>query len=141
MASAPSAQSPALARGQGSEGGAAGSASAAPQAASPPADGAPSPLSPADPAIRQSESRRAASRRWLPPLLGLMAVAGGGAWLVAHWGVVETDNAQLQGHLTEISSRVPGTIARVLVEDNQTVKGGQPLLVLDDRDEIGRAHV
>ena len=67
-----------------------------------------------------------------------MAVAGGGAWLVAHWGVVETDNAQLQGHLTEISSRVPGTIARVLVEDNQTVKGGQPLLVLDDRDARAR---
>lgn len=25
---------------------------------------------------------------------------------MAHWGLVETDNAQLQGHLTEISSQV-----------------------------------
>jgi hypothetical protein len=25
---------------------------------------------------------------------------------VAHWGLVATDNAQLEGHLTEISSRV-----------------------------------
>ena len=77
-------------------------------------------------------------RRWLPPLLGLAALAGGGAYLVAHWGVVETDNAQLQGHLTEISSRVNGTIARVLVEDNQEVKLGQPLVQLDDRDAQAR---
>jgi membrane fusion protein, multidrug efflux system len=78
------------------------------------------------------------ARRWLAPLLGLAALAGGGAYLVAHWGLVETDNAQLQGHLTEISSRVPGTIARVLVEDNQEVKLGQPLLQLDDRDARAR---
>jgi hypothetical protein len=45
-------------------------------------------------------------RRWLAPLLGLAALAGGGAYRVAHWGLVETDNAQLQGHLTEISSQV-----------------------------------
>ena len=77
-------------------------------------------------------------RRWLAPLLGLAALAGGGAYLVAHWGLVETDNAQLQGHLTEISSRVNGTIARVLVEDNQEVKVGQPLVQLDDRDAQAR---
>jgi len=65
-------------------------------------------------------------------------VAGAGAYLVAHWGLVETDNAQLQGHLTEISSRVNGTIARVLVEDNQEVKLGQPLVQLDDRDAQAR---
>ena len=97
-----------------------------PQApASSPTEAAP-PLAPAKPA--------ASSRRWLAPLVALAATAGCGAWLVAHWGLVETDNAQLQGHLTEISSRVPGTIARVLVEDNQEVKVGQPLLQLDDRD-------
>ena len=45
-------------------------------------------------------------RRWLAPLLGLAALAGGGAYRVAHWGLVATDNAQLQGHLTEISSQV-----------------------------------
>ena len=101
-----------------------------PQApASSPTAAAP-PLAPAKPA--------ASSRRWLAPLVALAATAGCGAWLVAHWGLVETDNAQLQGHLTEISSRVPGTIARVLVEDNQEVKAGQPLVQLDDRDARAR---
>lgn len=83
-------------------------------------------------------SGKTARRRWLAPLVGLAALAGGSAWIVAHWGVVETDNAQLQGHLTEISSRVRGTIARVEVEDNQQVKAGQPLVLLDDRDARAR---
>ena len=101
-----------------------------PQApASSPTAAAP-PLAPAKPT--------ASPRRWLGPLLALAAAAGGGAWLVAHWGLVETDNAQLQSHLTEISSRVPGTIARVLVEDHQEVKVGQPLVQLDDRDARAR---
>ena len=84
------------------------------------------------------EERQSSRRRWVVPLLALAALAGGSAWLVSRWGLVETDNAQLQGHLTEISSRVPGTIARVLVEDNQIVKGGQPLVQLDDRDARAR---
>lgn len=71
--------------------------------------------------------------------LGLVALALAGgvglaAWVVNHWGVVETDNAQLQAHLVEISSRVPGTIAAVAVQDNQLVKKGQLLVALDPRD-------
>jgi len=95
---------------------------------------APTETSPAD----TSPARRPRLRRWLAPLVGLGVLAGAGAWMVAHWGVVETDNAQLQGHLTEISSRVPGTIARVLVDDNQEVRAGQPLVLLDDRDARAR---
>ena len=72
------------------------------------------------------------------PLLALAALAGGSAWLVGRWGLVETDNAQVQGHLTEISSRIPGSIVRVLVDNNQEVKAGQPLLQLDDRDAKAR---
>ncbi|MFM9072549.1 MAG: HlyD family secretion protein, partial [Cyanobium sp.] len=86
------------------------------------------------PAASPRPARRPSVGPWLAPLLGLALVAGAGAWIVARWGVVETENAQLQGHLTEISSRVPGTIAKVLVDDNQEVKAGQPLVLLDDRD-------
>jgi membrane fusion protein (multidrug efflux system) len=102
----------------------------APSPGSPAPEGGESPLAPA--------KAPASARHWLAPLLALATAAGSGAWLVAHWGLVETDNAQLQGHLTEISSRVPGTIARVLVEDNQQVKAGQPLVQLDDRDARAR---
>jgi membrane fusion protein (multidrug efflux system) len=66
------------------------------------------------------------------------ALAAGGGWWASRLHLVDTDNAQVQSHLTELSSRVPGTIARVLVENNQLVKAGQPLVLLDDRDARAR---
>jgi membrane fusion protein (multidrug efflux system) len=62
---------------------------------------------------------------------------------IAVWGVrrylygrnhVSTDNAQVDGHITAISPRVSGFIDRVLVEENQGVKAGDTLVVLDQRD-------
>jgi len=47
---------------------------------------------------------------------------------------VTTDNAQVDGHITPISPKVQAFVARVLVEDNQKVKAGDTLLVLDERD-------
>lgn len=45
-----------------------------------------------------------------------------------------TDDAQVDGHITQISSKVYGRIAEVLVSDNQQVKAGQLLAKLDPRD-------
>jgi membrane fusion protein (multidrug efflux system) len=47
---------------------------------------------------------------------------------------VSTDNAQVDGHITVISPRISGFVARVLVDDNMHVKAGDTLVVLDDRD-------
>lgn len=49
---------------------------------------------------------------------------------------VETENAYLTGHVHTISPRIAGTVKEVLVEDNQLVKAGDVLVVLDDRDEV-----
>ena len=73
----------------------------------------------------------------LPLVAGALAL-GAGAWLISHWGVEETDNAQLEAHLVEISPRVSGTIAAVAVDDNQLVRRGDLLLSLDPRDAITR---
>ncbi len=70
-------------------------------------------------------------------ILGLLVLT------LAVWGVrryiysrhhVTTDNAQVDGHITTISPRVSGFIERVLVDDNQHVKAGDTLVVLDRRD-------
>jgi len=45
-----------------------------------------------------------------------------------------TDDAQVDGHITQISSKVYGRVADVLVDDNQQVKAGQVLVKLDPRD-------
>src|SRR5215210_5545091 len=47
---------------------------------------------------------------------------------------VSTDNAQVDGHITVIAPRISAFINRVLVDDNQHVKAGDTLVVLDDRD-------
>jgi len=45
-----------------------------------------------------------------------------------------TDDAQVDGHITQISSKIYGRVAEVLVNDNQQVKAGQILVKLDPRD-------
>ncbi|MEY4412904.1 MAG: hypothetical protein RIQ53_197 [Pseudomonadota bacterium] len=45
-----------------------------------------------------------------------------------------TDDAYVEADYTQVASRVAGTVAKVLVEDNETVHAGDLLAVLDDRD-------
>src|SRR5882724_10569419 len=45
-----------------------------------------------------------------------------------------TDDAQVDGHITQISSKVYGRVAEVLVHDNEAVKAGQVMVKLDPRD-------
>ncbi|MDR1889675.1 MAG: HlyD family secretion protein [Zoogloeaceae bacterium] len=47
-----------------------------------------------------------------------------------------TDDAYVQADFTTVAPRVSGTMAKVLVEDNQRVKSGELLAILDDRDFI-----
>jgi membrane fusion protein (multidrug efflux system) len=45
-----------------------------------------------------------------------------------------TDDAQIDGHLNSVSSRVSGHVAKLLVSDNQYVDGGTPLVEIDPSD-------
>jgi membrane fusion protein (multidrug efflux system) len=45
-----------------------------------------------------------------------------------------TDDAQVDGHLNAVSTRVMGTVQQVYVEDGQVVTAGQLLVELDPRD-------
>ena len=45
-----------------------------------------------------------------------------------------TDDAQVNGHLIQISSRISGQVAKVYVEENQLVKAGDPIADLDPAD-------
>ena len=65
--------------------------------------------------------------------LAIVAVAALLWWLHAR-KFEETDDAQVDGYITAVSSRVTGTVSRVLVEDNQTVKQGDLLVELDAAD-------
>jgi membrane fusion protein, multidrug efflux system len=45
-----------------------------------------------------------------------------------------TDDAQVDGHITPIASKIYGRVEKVLVEDNQPVKAGQVLVHIDAAD-------
>jgi membrane fusion protein, multidrug efflux system len=45
-----------------------------------------------------------------------------------------TDDAQVDGHITPMASKVYGRVAEVFVDDNQAVKAGQVLVKIDPRD-------
>ena len=45
-----------------------------------------------------------------------------------------TDDAQVDGHITPIASKVYGRVERVLIDDNEPLKAGQVLVRIDPRD-------
>jgi membrane fusion protein (multidrug efflux system) len=65
----------------------------------------------------------------------LVVLAAGGILFWLHSRQFETtDDAQVEGHLNPVAARIDGNIVRVYVENNQTVKVGDPLVDLDPRD-------
>src|SRR6266700_2798248 len=54
-----------------------------------------------------------------------VAVLVVGVYLFATRGRMTTDDAFIEGHIVPVSARVKGHIAKVLVDDNQTVEKGQ----------------
>ena len=76
-------------------------------------------------------------RRRAPLVLAVLALAGVATLVtvtVLERGHEATDDAQVEGHVANVSSRVGGQVRRVLVKDNQQVQRGDVLVELDDRD-------
>jgi len=75
------------------------------------------------------------------PKMQRLAIVGGVVLIVAIVGLFlyyhnreSTDDAQIDGHITPIASKIYGKVASVLVDDNQAVKAGQVLVKIDPRD-------
>ncbi len=58
-----------------------------------------------------------------------------GFFLWRHFSSYEgTDDAQVDGHLNSVSPRVSGHVTKILVQDNQYVDAGTPLVEIDPSD-------
>jgi len=67
--------------------------------------------------------------------IALVLVLVGSALLWTYLSSYEsTDDAEVDGHLNMISSRIAGTVVGVYVEDDQFVQPGQVIVDLDPRD-------
>jgi len=66
-------------------------------------------------------------------VLGIAAIGGLLYWLHARQ-FEDTDDAQIDGNLSPIGTRIDGTVVEVYVQNNQTVNIGDPMVDLDPRD-------
>jgi membrane fusion protein (multidrug efflux system) len=75
------------------------------------------------------------------PKMQRLAMIGGVVLVAALVGLFlyyhdreSTDDAQVDGHITPIASKIYGRVASVLVNDNEAVKAGQTLVKIDPAD-------
>jgi len=92
--------------------------------------------------VREERPRRRVGGGWrghpIKIAILLLVLAGAGIAGYRLWNYLEsyetTDDAQVDGDIYAVTSRIAGMIKAVYVEDNQAVKEGQLLAELDPRD-------
>jgi membrane fusion protein (multidrug efflux system) len=96
------------------------------------ADSTPIPPNNADEEIEsvQPQSRRRGIIIAVVVVLALVAI---GLWWRSTYSE-STDDAQVNGHLIQVSARIAGQVAKVYVDENQVVKAGDTIAELDPAD-------
>jgi membrane fusion protein (multidrug efflux system) len=71
--------------------------------------------------------------RIIAAVVAVLVVIAAVIWLMSR-GHESTDDAQIDGHITQIAARVGGTVIKVAVDNNDKVAGGAVLVQIDPRD-------
>ncbi|WP_315918343.1 HlyD family secretion protein [Mesorhizobium sp. SP-1A] len=108
-----------------------------PNARTSPAIEAPHPAEPAE-ALQPPAKRKRSARSFLLPVIAAVLL-GAGAWYgYGYWTegrfMISTDDAYVQADMAFVSPKISGYIAEVKAGENQHVKAGDPLFVVDDGD-------
>lgn len=95
----------------------------------------PAPLPASERDLRWKRLRSRSPRFRIFLILGIIIVLTGGFFLWRYFASYEdTDDAEIDGHLNPISARVSGHVLKLLIEDNQYVNAGTPLVQIDPKD-------
>jgi membrane fusion protein (multidrug efflux system) len=93
------------------------------------------------PIVEEVPFETEAPKGFANPKVQRLGILGGAVLIAAVVGLFlyfqnreSTDDAQIDGHITPIASKIYGKVASVLVDDNQAVKAGQMLVKIDPRD-------
>ncbi len=79
------------------------------------------------------EKPQKSRRGILVAVVVVIVLAAAGIWWRSTY-TEDTDDAQVNGHLIQVSSRIAGQIIHVDVNENQFVKAGDPIAELDPKD-------
>jgi membrane fusion protein, multidrug efflux system len=95
----------------------------------------PAPLPASDRDLRWKSFQAGNPRFRVLLIVGIVVLLVAGFFLWRYLGSYEdTDDAQIDGHLNSISARVSGHVLKLLVDDNQYVAAGTPLIQIDPTD-------
>jgi membrane fusion protein, multidrug efflux system len=108
----------------------------------PPRQNQPAPANAQDDQEKSREEEEAAARtaqrksliKKIAPFVVLVIAAGALLWWLHSRQYEDTDDAQIDGHISQIGSRVSGYVTGVHADDNQQVKQGQLLVEIDPKD-------
>ncbi|HVM62684.1 MAG TPA: HlyD family secretion protein [Verrucomicrobiae bacterium] len=85
-------------------------------------------------AINESGQRNGRLLRVVGLVAPLLLIAVAVYYFIAIRPYESTDDAFIDGHAIQISPQVPGRVLKVVIQDNQFVKKGDPLVQIDPRD-------
>jgi membrane fusion protein (multidrug efflux system) len=74
-----------------------------------------------------------------PVILAVLVLVGGGFGIKSYLhgqSHEETDDAQVEASISPVIPRIAGYISEIKVQDNQLVKKGDTLIILDNRDQV-----
>jgi len=95
----------------------------------------PAPLPASDRDLRWKKFQAGNPRFRVFLIVGIVVLLVAGFFLWRYFASYEdTDDAQIDGHLNSISARISGHVGKLLVEDNQYVAAGTPLIEIDPKD-------
>ena len=102
---------------------------------------APAPRTPAAPRAptptpaSEGEGAPAGGRRYAPAVVGSLVLLVAAVLGYRHWVFIqaheETDDAQVEGHVSPVIPRLAGAVKAVLVDDNQLVRAGDVVVEID----------
>jgi len=97
------------------------------------ADSNPNPAETRPVAETEIEQPKSSRKVMVAVAVVVLALVSVGIWWHSTF-TEDTDDAQVNGHLIQVSSRINGQIAKVYVDENQMVKKGDLIAELDPRD-------
>lgn len=79
-------------------------------------------------------AQRKSRLKKIAPFVVLIIAVGALLWWLHSRQYEDTDDAQIDGHISQIGSRVSGYVTGVYADDNQQVRQGQLLVEIDPKD-------
>jgi membrane fusion protein (multidrug efflux system) len=108
-----------------------------PNAKASPAAEAPAPP-PEEVAAGKPAGKKRSARSFLLPIIILGLLGAGGWYGYDYWTdgrfMISTDDAYVQADMAFVSPKISGYVEQIKVVENQKVKAGEPLFVVDDGD-------